>query len=56
MPINPDALKSSEDENEAEAYHSPQLIEYGNIREITRSVGFMGMNDMGGGGINKTGF
>lgn len=29
------------------AYCSPQLIEYGNIQQLTNAVGNMGMNDGG---------
>lgn len=39
-----------------ESYHSPELLTYGDIREITqRNGGTMGMND-GGAGNDKTGF
>jgi hypothetical protein len=30
-------------------YHKPQVIVYGNIREITRNVGPKGASDNGGG-------
>jgi len=36
-------------------YSTPQLVQYGNIREITRALGgTVGKND-GGGGNDKTG-
>ncbi|HET6972766.1 MAG TPA: hypothetical protein VFH96_02010 [Pyrinomonadaceae bacterium] len=30
-------------------YHKPEVISYGNIREITRNVGSKGVADGGGG-------
>jgi len=30
-------------------YHRPEVIVYGNIREITRNVGPKGLDDNGGG-------
>lgn len=36
-------------------YNAPELVQYGNIREITKAVGGVdGMND-GGAGKDKTG-
>ncbi len=36
-------------------YSTPRLVQYGDIREITRNLGgTLGMND-GGGGKDKTG-
>jgi hypothetical protein len=41
QPLNPDQLKKP--------YHKPEVIVYGNIREITRNVGSKGNSDNGGG-------
>ena len=41
QPRNPDQNKKS--------YHKPQVIVYGNIREITRNIGPKGNLDGGGG-------
>ena len=30
-------------------YHKPELVTYGNLREITRNVGPKGVDDGGGG-------
>ncbi len=40
---------------QAKSYSKPTLTVYGNIRELTQSVGFSGSLDSGGGG-NKTTF
>lgn len=45
---------SSKEEPIKATYRTPQLYTYGAVRELTQVVGTMGMNDMGGGGINKT--
>lgn len=37
-----------EKNDEAKAYHSPQLIEYGNIQQLTQAVGPKGNPDGGG--------
>jgi hypothetical protein len=41
QPLNPNQLKKP--------YHKPEVIVYGNIREITRNVGSKGNSDNGGG-------
>lgn len=41
QPLNPDQLKKP--------YHKPEVIVYGNIREITRNIGPKGNSDNGGG-------
>ena len=45
-----------QDENK-KLYHKPELVVYGNIREITRNVGPKGAEDGGGGAaaVPKTG-
>ena len=40
-PVNPDETKKP--------YHKPEVVVYGNIREITRNVGSKGALDGGGG-------
>ena len=35
------------------AYHSPNFVSYGNIRELTQNVGNMGSYDTGGSGSNQ---
>ena len=45
-------LETSEQGNDQETrkpYHKPEVIVYGNIREITRNVGPKGAEDGGGG-------
>jgi len=41
QPTNPDQIKKP--------YHKPEVVVYGNIREITRNVGPRGALDNGGG-------
>ena len=41
QPLNPDQQKKP--------YHKPEVIVYGNIREITRNIGPKGALDNGGG-------
>lgn len=42
--------ESPEDQEETKKpYHKPELLSYGNIREITRNVGPKGNLDGGGG-------
>ena len=36
-------------------YVAPRLERYGNIQQITQTVGTSGMNDGGAKGMNKTG-
>jgi hypothetical protein len=54
MVIKKDNHKSFENRAARKSYDSPKLIMYGNIREITQTVGNSGMNDMAGGGPLKT--
>ncbi len=35
-------------------YHSPRLLDYGDIREITQSAGANGVSDNGAPGPNNT--
>jgi len=52
---NVEATRNESDGPRArKAYASPRLVMYGNISQITRSVGMMGADD-GGKGNNKTG-
>lgn len=45
---------SPQTDRRKKSYLTPKLVQYGNIREITRALGgTMGMND-GGGGKDKT--
>ena len=37
------------------AYEPPRLERYGNIQQITQTLGTTGKNDGGGKGMNKTG-
>ena len=37
------------DQESRKSYHKPEIIVYGNIREITRNVGSKGNLDGGGG-------
>ena len=47
--------KTDQTQEPRKPYTSPRLVEYGDIREITRALGgTLGMND-GGGGKDKTG-
>jgi hypothetical protein len=49
------STNTNETERSKKPYTEPKLVQYGNIREITRaSGGTMGKND-GGGGPDKTG-
>ena len=44
------AEKSNAKEATKKSYHRPQLLIYGNIREITRGLGSLGAPDMPGKG------
>lgn len=47
--------KTDNTESPRKPYSTPELVQYGNIREITKNLGgTMGAND-GGGGKDKTG-
>ena len=55
--MTPEPPVSTPDQTEQprKNYTTPQLVDYGNIREITRALGgTLGKND-GGGGNDKTG-
>lgn len=43
-----------ETDSSRKSYATPKLVDYGNLREITRALGTVGKND-GGGGKDKTG-
>jgi hypothetical protein len=45
-------MKSSK--KEIQAYHSPQVIDYGNVKQITMAVGARGARDGGGGKTHGT--
>jgi hypothetical protein len=42
-------VDSPEHQETNKPYHKPELVVYGNIREITRNVGPKGADDNGGG-------
>ena len=49
------STKNDRSERTGKPYAAPKLVQYGNIREITRATGgTMGKND-GGAGNDKTG-
>jgi len=55
MTFEPPASKPENTEQPKKNYTTPQLVHYGNIREITKAVGgVVGKND-GGSGKDKTG-
>ncbi len=57
MTLQSKSLNSSENETTKKAYRKPELVVYGDIREITRNVGKNGVDDgimTGGGASNKT--
>ena len=39
---------------EVRAYHTPQVMDYGNVRQITMTVGATGMGDGGVAPTNRT--
>jgi hypothetical protein len=49
MQTTPNVDSPDKHEENRKPYHKPELIVYGNIREITRNIGPKG-NDDGGGG------
>lgn len=50
------STKTDNTEHPRKPYTTPELVHYGNIREITKALGgTVGKND-GGGGNDKTGF
>jgi hypothetical protein len=52
-----DSDRSNKQEEIKKSYHKPEVLIYGNIREITKNIGPMGNTDGGGGpgGGIKTG-
>ena len=55
MTFEPPVNTSDQTEQPKKNYATPELVHYGNIREITRALGgTVGKND-GGGGNDKTG-
>ena len=47
-------MKSPKEKSTKKTYHRPQLVAYGNITELTQTIGTIGKND-GGSGSTKTG-
>ena len=55
MTFEPPVATPDQTEQPKKNYATPQLVHYGNMREITRNLGgTVGKND-GGGGNDKTG-
>jgi hypothetical protein len=44
-----DAQEEEKQERIKKTYHKPEVLVYGNIREITRNLGPKGVDDGGGG-------
>ena len=57
MERKPEAAEQVTGQETKKPYHKPEVIVYGNIREITRNVGSKGNSDNAGGaaGPPKTG-
>ncbi len=49
MQTTPNVDSPDKNEEDRKPYHKPELVVYGNIREITRNVGSKGNSDSGGG-------
>ena len=49
MEFKSDNSTDNKPENEKKTYRAPELVTYGNIREITKNVGPKGNIDGGGG-------
>jgi hypothetical protein len=49
MERTPEAAEQVTEQESKKPYHKPEVIVYGNIREITRNAGPKGANDGGGG-------
>jgi len=47
MELKPEAARKEHETKKP--YHTPEVINYGNIREITRNLGPKGNSDGGGG-------
>jgi hypothetical protein len=49
MERKPEAAGDAQNQETKKPYHTPEVTNYGNIREITRNVGPRGNLDNGGG-------
>jgi hypothetical protein len=49
MQPRPNTQSPEEQAENKKPYHKPELLVYGNIRDITRNVGPKGADDNGGG-------
>jgi len=49
MELKPETAAQPEEQETKKPYHKPEVIVYGNIREITRNTGPKGNLDNGGG-------
>lgn len=49
MELKPQTEKQDQEQETKKPYHKPEVILYGNIREITRNAGPKGNLDGGGG-------
>lgn len=49
MKTTPNVDSPDKNDDSRKPYHKPELVTYGNIREITRNVGPKGVDDGGGG-------
>ena len=49
MQTTPNVDSPDNQEENRKPYHKPELVVYGNIRDITRNVGPKGNSDNGGG-------
>jgi hypothetical protein len=47
MEVKPETAEQAQESRKP--YHKPEVIVYGNIREITRNLGPKGVDDGGGG-------
>ena len=49
MQTTPNVDSPDKPEENRKPYHKPELVVYGNIREVTRNIGSKGNLDAGGG-------
>jgi hypothetical protein len=49
MELKPEAVAQAASDESKKPYHQPEVIVYGNIREITKNAGSKGNVDGGGG-------
>jgi hypothetical protein len=49
MERKPDTIAQATNEESKKPYHRPEVVVYGNIREITKNLGPKGALDGGGG-------